>query len=304
MRSLLALPLLVCLSVAMAQDDDTAAPLPDPSGLQLASIHAVVAALDSGDVLYRKRADQAVPIASITKLMTAMVVLDSGEPLDEWLTIPERREPPPNNGYSRMRVGSQLPRGELIRLALMASENLAAYTLARHHPGGLEAFVAAMNAKAAELGMSQSHFVGPSGLSTGNRSSASDLLKMIKAAAGYERIRHYTQSTLHVAHFRNPSYTLRYGNTNVLVYRNRWDVELTKTGYLDEAGRCLVMMTEIDGRRIGMVLLDSFGSRTPVGDAGRIRQWLATGRSGPIAKAALRYERRKAARFEQASNTR
>ncbi len=279
--------------------DSTSRVSPDPSGIDLASVHAAVADLDSGEVLYRKRERRVVPIASVTKLMTAMVVLDSGEPLGESLTAVKRDTPAPNNAFSRIRIGSRLPRGDLLRLALMSSENHAAYLLARHHPGGFTAFVEAMNAKAAALGMSNTRFVGPSGLDTGNRSTAADLLVMLRAAADYDTIREYTQTRRYRATFHHPRYSLYYGNTNVLVYRDHWQVELSKTGYLHEAGRCLVMVTEIDGRRIGMVLLDSFGTRSPIGDAGRIRNWLRTGNGGAIAQAAQRYEQRRAAAFEQ-----
>ena len=272
----------------------------DTADVRLASVNALVAELDSDTTLLSKNAERVVPIASITKLMTAIVVLDSGEPLDEWLTIVERRQRPPNNGYTRMRVGSQLQRGELLRLALMASENAAAYVLARHHPGGLEGFVAAMNEKARALGMTRTRFVDPSGLSAGNRSTAADLLALLQAAADYERIREYTSTRTHLARFRRPRYTLGYANTNVLVHRGRWEIGLSKTGYLDEAGRCLVLLTTIDGREIGMVLLDSFGTRTPVGDAGRIRQWITTGSGGAIAEAAREYAQRKASAHEQA----
>lgn len=147
--------------------------------------------------------------------------------------------------------------------------------------------------------MNDTRFVGPSGLDTGNRSTAGDLLVMLRAAADYDTIREYTRTPRFRATFRHPRYSLNYGNTNVLVYRNHWRVGLSKTGYLNEAGRCLVMVTEIDGRRIGMVLLDSFGKRTPIGDAGRIRKWLRTGDGGAVAQAARRYEQRRAAAFEQ-----
>lgn len=292
--------MLIALAIpAVSTADDTNGVSPDPSGIDLASVQAAVADLDSGEVLYRKRERRVVPIASVTKLMTAMVVLDSGEPLNEDLTAVERDTPAPNNAFTRIRIGSRLPRGDLLRIALMASENHAAYLLARHHSGGVTAFVEAMNDKAAELGMNDTRFVGPSGLDTGNRSTAADLLVMLRAAVDYDKIREFTQTRRFRATFRHPRYSLHYGNTNVLVYRDHWQVGLTKTGYLNEAGRCLVMLTEIDGRRVGMVLLDSFGKRSPVGDAGRIRNWLRTGDGGAVARAARRYEERRASAFEQ-----
>ncbi len=295
---LLCIMLFALAAPALMAADNNDRLSPDPARIDLASVHAAVADLDSGSVLYRKRERRVVPIASVTKLMTAMVVLDSGEPLGESLTAVKRDTPAPNNAFTRIRIGSRLPRGDLLRLALMSSENHAAYLLARHHPGGFPAFVEAMNAKAAALGMHDTRFVGPSGLDTGNRSTAADLLVMLRAADGYDTIREYTQTRRFRANFQHPRYSLHYGNTNVLVYRKHWRVGLSKTGYLNEAGRCLVMVTEIDGRRIGMVLLDSFGKRSPIGDAGRIRNWLRTGDGGAIAQAARRYEQRRAAAFE------
>ncbi len=291
--------LLLALACASASAADAAPAGSDPESIRLASVHAAVADLDADRVIYRKLDDRSVPIASLTKLMTAMVVLDSDASMDQWLPVVERDEAAPNNAWTRMRVGSELPRRDLLRLALMASENHAAYLLARHYPGGVDAFVEAMNAKAAALGMGDTHFEGPSGLATGNRSSATDMLELVRAAHRYDRIRQYTRSRRFTARFRKPRYNLYYGNTNVLVYRNHWDVQLSKTGYLNEAGRCLAMVAQLDGRTIAMVLLNSFGTRTPIGDAGRIKRWLATGDSGGAAGAAMRYERRERARIEQ-----
>jgi serine-type D-Ala-D-Ala endopeptidase (penicillin-binding protein 7) len=264
---------------------------PDPGALELASAQAAVADLASGEVLFTKHADRQVPIASVTKLMSAMVVLDSGAPLDDWLTTVTRAEAAPVNAYSRIRIGSELRRADLLRIMLMASENQAAYVLSHHHPGGREAFVAAMNDKAAELGMHATHFVDSSGLSAQNHSTAADLLRMVAAAMDYEPIRDYTRTTAFTAQFRNPRYTLAFGNTNLLVHRESWDVALSKTGYLLVAGRCLAMVANIDGRPIAMVLLDSLGTRTPLGDAGRIGRWLRTGQGGSVAVAARDYER-------------
>lgn len=265
----------------------------DPRALELASAQAAVADLASGEVLFTKHADRQVPIASVTKLMSAVIVLDSGMRLDEWLTIVARAEAAPVNAYSRIRIGSELRRGDLLRIMLMASENQAAYVLSRHHPGGREAFVAAMNDKAAELGMHTTRFVDASGLSAENRSTAADLLRLVAAAMDYELIRDYTRTTSFTAQFRNPRYTLQYGNTNLLVHRESWDVVLSKTGYLQVAGRCLAMVANIDDRPIAMVLLDSLGTRTPMGDAGRIGRWLRTGQGGSVAVAARDYERQR-----------
>lgn len=286
--------LTVCIPFSLhatAASSDGMTPLPDPDQLQLASVHALVAPLNPGTPVFTKFADRPAPIASITKLMTAMVVLDSGQPLDEWLPIVEREDDPPKNTFSRIRFDSEARRGDLLRITLMSSENLAAYVLARHYPGGREAFVAAMNEKARALGMEQSRFVDPSGLWPENRASADDLLKMVRAAYAYPEIREMSTGTSQRVHFRNPRYSLDFGNTNALVHSSRWNVGLSKTGYLTEAGRCLVMVADIAGKPTVMVLLDSFGTRTPLGDAGRIRRWLETGSSGAVAGAALQYER-------------
>ena len=299
-RILLALSIVLAASPVAAGDSATQEAVPDPAKLELASVNAAVADLETGDVVYRKNADRVVPIASITKVMTAIVVLDSGADLDEWLTVVERERAAPNNAYTRLRRGSQARRRDLLKVALMASENHAAYVLARHHPGGLTAFVDAMNARAEALGMEHTRFVDPSGLSSANRSTADDLLRLIRAASDYPLIREFTDSPRHTVRFRYPRYRLRYGNTNVLVYRRHWDIGLSKTGYLNEAGRCLVLVTEIEQRPVAMVLLDSFGRRTPVGDAGRIRRWLETGEGGSIAAAARRYEQRKSSQVVSA----
>lgn len=297
LRRILLVLLLLIAAPGGAREPDTVT----PSGLQLASVHAAVAWLDGIDEpLVAKHAERPVPIASITKLMTALVVLESGAPLDEWLEVVPRRRDPANNAYSRIRIGSRLPRGELLRLALMSSENLAAHVLAHHHPGGRQAFIAAMNAQAEALGMTQSHFVDPSGLSPDNRASAGDLLRLVAAAHGHPEIRAYSTTRSHTARFRGPRYRLGYGNTNPLVHRSRWQVSLSKTGYLKESGRCLVMTAEVEGRILAMVFLDAFGTRTPLGDAGRVRRWLETGDGGRVAGAALAYERRRTAEMNPA----
>ncbi|ABI57689.1 murein-DD-endopeptidase [Alkalilimnicola ehrlichii MLHE-1] len=266
--------------------------------LQLASVHAAAVYLDTGERLVGKRADMPAPIASLTKLMTALVVVESGAPLDEWLTIVPRQHAVTKNAYSRMRVDSRLPRGELVRLALMSSENLATYVLAHHHPGGRAAFIAAMNAKAKELGMTQTRFVDSSGLSVENVASANDLLKLLAAANEHEVIRDYSTTRYHTAHFRGPRYTKGYANTNPLVAHSRWQVGLSKTGYLVEAGRCLAMVAEMEGRPVALVFLNSHGTRSPLGDAGRFRRWLADGVGGTVAASAREYEQQVGARLE------
>ncbi|PXX93364.1 D-alanyl-D-alanine endopeptidase [Marinobacter vulgaris] len=265
--------------------------------LRLASVNAAVAYADTDELVYGKNADRPVPIASITKLMTALVVMDSGEPLREWLEFRERHIPAPANAYTRIRVGSELRRGDVLRIALMSSENFAAYTLAGHHPGGYDAFVEAMNAKARQLGMMNTRFVDPTGLSVNNRSTAADLVRLVRAASKHPQIREYSTTRYFSGHFRQPRYRLAFGNTNALVHRDSWGVGVSKTGYLSAAGRCLVMLSEMDGRPVVTVLLDSLGTRSPMGDAGRIKRWLTTGAGGSVAGAARAYEQKKNAAY-------
>lgn len=263
----------------------------DAAALALASVHAQVVALDTGETLYAKHAQTSAPIASVTKLMTALLVLESGEDLDEWLPILERDRAAPANAWSRLRIGSEARRRDLLRIALMSSENLAAHLLGRHHPEGYAAFVAAMNERALELGMTDTRFVDPTGLSSDNRSTAADLARLVAESWKHSLIREYSATPSFQVQFRNPRYSLPYGNTNRLTRNGRWSVDLSKTGYLDAAGRCLVMVTEIDSRPVAVVLLNSFGTHTPLGDAGRIRRWLETGDGGRIAGPARDYER-------------
>ncbi|MCC1495438.1 D-alanyl-D-alanine endopeptidase [Alcanivorax sp. 1008] len=265
--------------------------------VQLASVHAAVARLADGELQVAKHADRQVPIASITKLMTAMVVLDAQQDLNEWLTVQPRQQQLGKTAWTRMRNASQAKRRDLLHIALMSSENIACDVLARHFPGGLPAFVKAMNSKATELGMRDTVFFDPAGLSPSNVSTAADLVKMVRAAYQYDLIRDVTTSTYHQVTFRKPRYSLQYGNTNPLVRSSRWDVALSKTGYLSEAGRCLVMVSKINGEQTVLVLLDSLGTRTPVGDAGRLRRWLESGDPGSVAVAARNYERERSAAY-------
>ncbi len=264
-----------------------------PDGLQLASVNAAVAYANGDGLVFGKNADRPVPIASVTKLMTALVVMESGQSLNEWLEFKKRHTPAAANAYTRIRIGSELQRGNMLRIALMSSENFAAYTLARHYPGGYDAFVAAMNAKARELGMEHTTFVDPTGLSVENQASASDLVKLVVAANKHPEISDYSTTRYFTARFREPRYRLRFGNTNALVHRQSWGVDISKTGYLSEAGRCLVMLLEFEGKQLVTVLLDSLGTRSPMGDAGRIRRWLNTGDGGSVAAAARDYARQK-----------
>jgi serine-type D-Ala-D-Ala endopeptidase (penicillin-binding protein 7) len=223
--------------------------------------------------LYNKNSQTVVPIASITKLMTAMVMLDANLPMDEAVSV---REDDPNTvkkSRSRLSIGMTFTRSEMLKLALMASENRAALALARSYPGGTAALVAAMNAKARELGMQNTRFFEPTGLDSDNVSTAQDLVKMVAAARQYPLIHQYTTSTSHsVEGLRGR--TIRFHNTNPLVRNASWDIGLSKTGFINEAGRCLVMQATINLRPVIIVLLDSWGKRTRVGDANRIKRWM------------------------------
>jgi len=260
--------------------------------LALASVSAVAVDLESGEMLVAKYPDAVLPIASVTKVMTAMVVLDSGAPVNAWLPIQPWDSKTAKNAYSRIRLSSEARRADLLRIALMSSENRAAYNLAVHHPGGMDSFVQAMNAKASDLGMGDTQFVDPTGLSPENQSSARDLARMVAAAHNYDKLREFSTTRQYSPEFRAPRYRLGYGNTNPLTHSSRWDVKLTKTGYLTEAGRCLVMVVEIGGKDVAVVLLNSFGTRSPLGDAGRIRRWLESGTESRVANAARDHERR------------
>ncbi len=243
--------------------------------LDLKSSVALVIDQDTQQVLFSKNPDAVLPIASITKLMTALIVTEAQLPLDEVLTISQADVDTEKGSRSRLRVGTQLTRGEMLQLALMSSENRAAHALGRTYPGGLERFVAAMNAKAQLLGMSDTRYVEPTGLSSSNRSSATDLARLVAAAYEYQLIRELSTTT--EAHVEVGNRRLRYGNTNGLVRSPSWDIGLQKTGYISEAGRCLVMQAELAGRNLIMVLLDSAGRYSRIGDAERLRKWLVQG---------------------------
>ncbi len=223
--------------------------------------------------LYTKNSDTQTPIASITKLMTAMVVLDAQLPLDEEISIDVADIDTLKGTRSRLRIGMTLTRSELLKLALMASENRAAAALARTYPGGYNAAIAAMNDKARELGMHNTRFLGPTGLSSGNVSTAHDLVKMVAAARDYPLIHQYTTAVSHSVEGRKGR-EMRFVNTNPLVRNASWDIGVSKTGYISEAGRCLVMEATINQRPVIIVLLDSWGKRTRIGDANRIKKWM------------------------------
>ncbi|MGE5153618.1 MAG: serine hydrolase [Bdellovibrio bacteriovorus] len=267
-----------CFDGALAQAADTGARAIKVTPAEL-DIHATSALVvdEQGRTLYAKRTRERKPIASITKLMTAMVVLDSGAPLSEPVTIEESDRDTLRNSRSRLRIDRQatLPRGQMLAVALMSSDNRAASALGRTAlPGGKADFVAAMNRKAAALGMTDTQFADPTGLDGRNQSTAEDLLKLVRAAAGYPLIREITsRDSMQVAPHGDQG-LLEYRNTNPLVKNPEWQIEVSKTGFINEAGHCLVMRARVGGQRLDIVLLDASGKRTPVGDAGRLRQWV------------------------------
>jgi D-alanyl-D-alanine endopeptidase (penicillin-binding protein 7) len=251
----------------------------------LRSSSALVLDTTHQSVLYSRKADMAAPIASITKLLTVLVVADAGLPLDELIQLTTEDRIIGKGASSRLVLGTTLTRGDLIHLALMSSENRAAHALGRNYPGGLPAFVEAMNAKARRLGMTSAHFVDPAGLSSDNVASAEDLSKLVIAASENPVIREYST---------DPGYAVRVGrrmlefrNTNALVNNPTWNIIVQKTGYITEAGRCLVMQAVIQGRTVVIVLLNSVGKNTRVADAVRIRRWMEAKllTSGPSDKA-------------------
>lgn len=247
---------------------------PNPAKLDIRSSSALVVDVNTGKTLYQKNATKVRPIASITKLMTALVVLDARQDLAQTLTIDKEDLDRVKHTHSRIRMGTKVTRRDALHLALMSSENRMASALARHYPGGRSAFIRAMNNKARQLGMRQTHFYDATGLSTRNVSTAQDLGKLVTAAYRRPLIRQFTQDEHREMRFLAPSYSLMFNNTNPLVKNPDWDVRLSKTGFTDEAGRCLVMRAKPDSRELAIVLLNSVGKLTPVGDANRIRKWL------------------------------
>jgi serine-type D-Ala-D-Ala endopeptidase (penicillin-binding protein 7) len=241
--------------------------------LNLKSASALVIEQGGGHVLYAKNIETVSPIASITKLMTAMVVLDARLDLHERVAITEEDVDHLKHTRSRLAMGTELAREELLRLALMASENRAASAVARSYPGGMRAAVAAMNQKAADLGMFHTRFVDSTGLSSDNVSTAQDLAKMVEGAFRYPLIRDYTTQTGYSVELRNGR-SIAYRNSNGLVKSSAWAIGLSKTGYISEAGRCLVMQAKISGAPVIIVLLDSWGKQTRIGDANRIKKWI------------------------------
>jgi serine-type D-Ala-D-Ala endopeptidase (penicillin-binding protein 7) len=243
--------------------------------LELKSSVALVLDQDTNEVLFAKNPQAVLPIASITKLMTALVVAEAKLPLDEVLTIGPEDVDTEKGSRSRLQIGTAASREEMLHMALMSSENRAANALGRHYPGGLQAFVVAMNRKARALGMADTRFMEPTGLSSQNQSSASDLALLVKATSQHELIRRLSTSPEYEFVLGDRSQHFR--NTNLLVRNGSWDIGLQKTGYISEAGRCLVMQAQLAGRKLIMVFLDSAGSYSRLGDAERVRRWLTGG---------------------------
>jgi D-alanyl-D-alanine endopeptidase (penicillin-binding protein 7) len=242
--------------------------------LRLASAKAIVINQLTGETLYAKNTNVPTPIASVTKLMTAMVMLDAQLALDEPLSIGDQDVDYLKGTSSRLSVGTMLTRGEMLQLALMASENRAASALGRHYPGGKPAFIQAMNNKAKLLGMQSTRFVDSTGLDSNNVSTAEDLVKMVNAAYHYPEIRQVSTLPSQEVTLYGRQNPLNFVNTNALVRGGNWIIGLSKTGFINEAGRCLVMQAEISGQPTIIVLLDSVGKMTRIGDANRIRKWV------------------------------
>ncbi len=237
---------------------------------------ALVYDVEGGSVIYEKNSDDLRPIASISKLMTALVIAESALPMDEVLTISDEDVDRMRHSRSRLAVGTRLTRGEMLHLALMSSENRAASALGRHYPGGMPAFVRAMNDKARALGMRHTRFVEPTGLSSDNVATSHDLVKLLKASSRHPAIRHYATDDTEVFDLGRGR-RLTYNNTNRLVKREDWEIHISKTGFINEAGECLVMLTRIDDRDLAIVLLNSSGKYSRIGDAVRIRKLVEAG---------------------------
>ena len=251
----------------------------NPSDLKLRSAAALV--VDQfGNPIYAKKVDTPRPIASITKLMTAMVILDAHLPMPKRIRITKHDRDLLRLTGSRLKYGATLSREQLLKLALLASENRAASALARTYPGGKQAFIQAMNDKAHSIGMHDSHFTGPVGLDAGNVATPRDLMKMARAAGEYPVIREATTTrTTRVRPWKGRG-ELKFRNTNRLLRNKSWEIHLSKTGYINESGRCLVMQADIAGQPVFIVLLNSYGKLTPYGDSNRIRKWIENGVKG------------------------
>ncbi|EMH4162784.1 D-alanyl-D-alanine endopeptidase [Pluralibacter gergoviae] len=295
--SMLSLALMLSVPFAPAVQANVAAAA--ASRPDIASGSAMIVDLNTNKVIYASEPDRVRPIASITKLMTAMVVLDAHLPLNEMLTVDISHTPEMRGIYSRVRLNSQISRKDMLLLALMSSENRAAASLAHHYPGGYDAFIRAMNNKARALGMTHTRYVEPTGLSIHNVSTARDLTRLLIASKQYPLIGQLSTTKEDTATFRNPNYTLPFRNTNHLVYRENWNIQLTKTGFTNAAGHCLVMRTVMNNRPVAMVVMDAFGKYTHFADASRLRTWIETGKVMAVPPDALNYKKQKEAQMAQ-----
>ncbi|MEE4081024.1 D-alanyl-D-alanine endopeptidase [Pseudomonas viridiflava] len=273
--------------------NETAAINRDPSNLHLASGSAMVIDLQTDKVLYSSNPDVIVPIASVTKLMTAMVVLDAKQSMDEVIPVNISQTPEMKGVFSRVKLGSEMNRRDMLLITLMSSENRAAASLAHSYPGGYPAFILAMNAKAKALGMKHTAYVEPTGLSVYNVSTARDLTKLVMAARKYPMLSELSTTETKTVTFRKPAYSLVFNNTDHLVRKENWDIKLTKTGFTNQAGHCLVLLTTMANRPVSVVILDAFGKYTHFADASRLRKWMETGQSGPAPEVALQYKKEK-----------
>jgi len=248
--------------------------VPDPTRLRLTSEYALVLDQTDGRVLYAKGADTPTSVASITKLMTAIVVLESDPPLSEPVQVTEEDVDTLRGSASHLPVGWVMTRAELLQLALMSSDNRAAHALARTYPGGVDAFVGAMNRKASALGLARTRFTDPTGLDAGNLSTAQDLAMLVGVAARYAAIRQLTTTAQHTALSLASGHARIFGNSNPLVRDPSWEIALSKTGYISDSGFCLVMQATLAGRPTSIVLLRAGGKESRTADARRVRQWL------------------------------
>lgn len=253
--------------------DAAAKPNPKLADPGLRSAAAVIVDARNGGVLYERKPSLVAPIASITKLMLALVVLEGKQPLDEVIEVTKEDRWTGKGAYSRLPIGAKITRSDLLLLALMASENRASHTLARNYPGGIPEFVKTMNLKAKALGMTQTHFDDPSGLSNGNVSSARDLVKLITAAAREPVIRDFSTQRRYEVRTGRKS-VIEFRNTNLLIGRPDWDIVVQKTGFTNDAGECLAMQAVLNDRPVTMVFLNSFGKLTRTADARRVRKWI------------------------------
>ena len=277
------------MTPSVSAAETTAVPR-DTSKLHIASGSAMLIDLQTNKLIYASNPDVVVPIASVTKLMTGMVVLEAKQNMEEYISVSISDTPEMKGVFSRVKLNSELPRKEMLLITLMSSENRAAASLAHHYPGGYVAFIAAMNAKAKALGMTSTHYVEPTGLSTSNVSTARDLSKLLQAARKYPMLSELSTTKEKTVAFRKPNYTLGFHNTDHLVRKDNWDIQLTKTGFTNQAGHCLVLVTRMADRPVSLVILDAFGKYTHFADASRIRQWVETGKSSTVPAVALQYK--------------